>query len=151
MSIYIWVYQNNASPKNWLIPKLWQHFVSSICVYSSYDPSWFRQALWHQGTHECVCSPCRSCGNSPYSTAPALRAPTLQPVATTWEGPLPLNPCRKCLGHPSIPCRWGMTDTEPIYRNEQDPIKQLQNMPDVSSLFTERAMQFEGICNYCSL
>lgn len=31
-----------------------------------------------------------------------------------------------------------MTDTEPIYRNDQDPIKQLQNMPDVSSLFTER-------------
>lgn len=98
-----------------------------------------------------VWTPCPSCGSGPYFTAPALKASTLQPVATTGEVPLPLSLRRKCLGHPSIPCHWGMTDMEPIYRNDQDPIKRLQNMPDVSSLFTERAMQFGGICNYCSL
>lgn len=146
MSIYIWVYQNMASPKNWLIPKLYQHFVSSIHVYLSYCDS---DQHCNSQVFVRVCAPSHSCRNSPYFTGPALRASTLQPMASTGEGrALPLSPCRN---DPSILCCWGMTDTEPIHRNDQDPIKQLKNMPDVSSLFTERAMQFEGICNYCSL
>lgn len=151
MSIFIRVYQNKASPKNWLIPKL----LTALCLFhlrlsilQSIVILWFLPALEHQRTREFVC------------TFPLLWKQSLFHRISP-EGIIPAacgphreraSPPSVCAGSdPSIHCHWGTTDTEPIYRNAQDSIKQLQNMPDVSSLFTETAVQFEGISNYCSL
>lgn len=151
MPIYIQVYQNKASPRNWLIPKL----LAALCLFhlclsilqSTVIP-WFLPALEHQRTCKCVCTFPLLWKQSPFHR---ISPEGISPAAYGHHRGR-ASPPSVCAGSdPSIHCHWGMTHTKPIYRNDQDSIKQLQNMPDVSSSFTETAVQFEGICNYCPL